>query len=69
MMQSAMWLVTALSLAGNVGVVQRRRWGWCCWIVANTAWAICYAVLQIWPSAALFTAYLALAIWGWKETK
>ena len=60
----AAFVAVGLSLAGNVGVVQRKRWGMGVWIVANLIWISYYLQHEDWPSLTLFTAYLGLAIWG-----
>lgn len=62
--QLAACLAVALSLAGNVGVVHRRRWGMATWIVANVIWVTYHVSRRDWPSVLLFGAYLGLAIWG-----
>ncbi len=65
----AAYLAVALSLAGNVGVVQRKRWGMGVWIVANGIWIAYYLDHEDWPSLTLFSAYMALSIWGFARWK
>jgi len=74
-MQAMIWkiaayIAVALSLSGNVGVVQRKRWGMAVWIVANAIWITYHCQREDWPSVLLFAAYLVLAVWGfirWKK--
>ena len=65
----AAYVAVALSLAGNVGVVQRKRWGMGVWIVANGIWIAYYLDHEDWPSLTLFSAYMALSIWGFARWK
>ena len=60
----AAYMAVALSLAGNIGVVQRQRWGMGVWIIANLIWIAHHVSREDWPSVLLFSAYLALAVWG-----
>jgi nicotinamide riboside transporter PnuC len=65
----AAYTAVALSLAGNVGVVQRRRWGMTVWIFANVIWVTYHFQREDWPSVMLFSAYLGLAVWGFMRWK
>lgn len=58
------WLATALSLVGNVGVVNKQSWGMACWLCANALWIRHHWIKRDWPSLSLFTAYFGLAFWG-----
>ncbi|HRU05202.1 MAG TPA: nicotinamide mononucleotide transporter [Candidatus Brocadiia bacterium] len=60
-----MWPAVLLSLAGTVANIQRKRWSFLCWIVANAAWAAYNVSLRIWSQATLMTVYLLLSVWGW----
>ena len=60
----AAYLAVALSLSGNVGVVHKRRWGMACWIVSNLIWVPHHWLQRDWASVALFSACLALSVWG-----
>ena|GEM_PF-5106025 len=61
---SALWLATAIALVGTVANMHQLRWGFACWLVSNTAFAVHNARLREWPQALLFTVYAALAVWG-----
>lgn len=66
----AAYVAVGLSLAGNVGVVKRKRWGMAVWTISNFIWISYHLQNQDWPSFLLFSAYLGLSIWGyirWKE--
>jgi hypothetical protein len=63
----AAYAAVALSLGGNVGVVQRKRWGMGVWVLANVIWVAYHARREDWPSAILFGAYLGLAVWGFAK--
>ena len=59
------WLIAALALLGNVLVIRQRREGFALWIVTN-AWLIWHNVgIGEYGQAAMFGAYLVLAVWGW----
>ena len=62
-----MWLATAASLVGTVGVNRKRPWGQAVWMATNVVWIACYVILGIWPSAALFCAYFVLASYGFAK--
>ena len=66
----AAYLAVVLSLGGNVGVVQRKRWGMVSWIASNTIWIPYHWLRGDWPSVMLFSAYMGLSVWGvvrWKD--
>lgn len=66
------WFLTALSLIGNVFIIQKKMSGQVCWMIANTGWVIYFASIKEIPSATLFSAYLGLCIWGvikWSRDK
>ena len=63
------WILVALSLLGNVGVVYARRWGWGLWIVANAGWVLHHGLHADWASVSLFSAYFGLAVWGYVKCK
>lgn len=63
-MSIAAYIAVTLSLSGNIGVIQRKRWGMGAWIVANVIWIAYHSLRSDWPSVMLFVAYLALAVWG-----
>jgi hypothetical protein len=65
----AAYAAVALSLGGNVGVVQRKRWGMAVWIVANVIWIPYHMQRGDWPSVLLFSAYMGLSVWGFVRWK
>jgi hypothetical protein len=67
--ECAAYVAVTLSLAGNVGVVQRKRWGMAVWIIANIIWVSYHTQRRNWPSVSLFGAYLVLSIWGYARWK
>ena len=58
------YVAVGLSLSGNIGVVRKKRWGMALWVAANFIWIAYNLSRNDWPSFFLFSAYLALSIWG-----
>ena len=61
------WLLVALSLIGTFLVTKRHASGFIFWIVANIGWVVIDYRAGLYSQAALFGAYLALAIYGLYE--
>ena len=60
----AMWLLAALSLAGTILNVYKRREGFLLWIVANIGWVVVNFSKDIPAQAFLFIVYVATSAWG-----
>ena len=60
----AAYLAVGLSLLGNIGVVQKCRWGMGCWVISNLIWITHHWMRGDWPSVMLFSAYMGLSVWG-----
>lgn len=61
------WSLAAVSVAGNVFVIKRRALGFWLWAVANAGWIAIDLRAALWPQAALFAVYLALAVKGARD--
>jgi nicotinamide riboside transporter PnuC len=64
MLQYADWVLVALSLMGNVFVIQKNVIGQWLWAIANVGWITFFLYKDIPSSAVLFSVYLCLCIWG-----
>lgn len=65
-----MWLVTALSLYGNVLNVKKKRSGFVVWVIANALWLIYDIWTGLYSRAALDIVQTAFCVWGiveWKD--
>lgn len=65
-----MWLVTILSLYGNVLNVKKKRSGFVVWVIANVLWLIYDIWTGLYSRAALDTVQTAFCVWGiieWKD--
>ena len=58
------WILFVLSIGGNVLVIRKRREGFACWITANIGWLGIACDEGTWARAAMWSIYLALAVWG-----
>jgi len=70
MPQVVLFAVALLALAGNLFVIRRRRLGFVCWALADVVLIAHNLAIHEWAQAALFFAYLGMAIWGissWKK--
>jgi len=61
------WSLTALSIAGAVLNIKKRRSGFAVYTVANIGWVAVDLYHQIYAQAALFLVFTALSTWGWIE--
>lgn len=65
MIDNLMWAVTAASIAGSVGNIKKKRWGFMVWTLTNTAWV----TYDIWKGAyaqsVMMVVFTGLSIWGW----
>lgn len=65
-----MWLVTALSLYGNVLNVKKKVSGFVVWVIANGLWLTYDIVTGLYSRAALDIVQTAFCVWGiieWKD--
>ena len=58
------WSLVALSLAGVVLNIRRRRECFWIWCFTNAAWSVIDMAYGIWSQAALQAVYFFLAVWG-----
>ena len=58
------WVLVAMSLAGNIFVIQKNVMGQWLWAFANVGWIFFDLYKDAYSQAALFAAYLVLSIWG-----
>jgi len=66
------WVFTIMSLAGNLCLIFKKRYGWLVWIASNVGWTMYFYKVGEVASAFLFMCYLVLAVWGylnWKDKK
>ena len=64
------WIDAPLTAASLVAqALQTRKWieNWVVWMVVNTAYVGLFAARGMWPTAALYLAFLLLAILGLRE--
>jgi nicotinamide mononucleotide transporter len=67
---AAPWVDAPLTAASLVAqALQTRKWieNWTVWIVANAGYVALYSWKGMWPTAALYVAFLLLAILGLRE--
>ena len=62
-------VAVALSLAGTWANAKRKRWGFLCWVCANTFWVTYNVYHGMYAQAALFAVYFGLAVYGWERWK
>ena len=65
-----MWLVTILSLYGNVLNVKKNKFGFIVWIGANLAWLAYDIWSGLYSRVALDIVQTAFCVWGiieWKD--
>lgn len=58
------WPLVAASVLGTLAVARMRRWGWLMWVISNVGWLLYTAAQGRWPQAALWSVYLATAVYG-----
>lgn len=58
------WVLVLISLAGNAFVIKRNVIGQWLWTVGNTGWILYDLSMGAYSQAFLFSAYLAMSIWG-----
>jgi len=66
---TGIWMLAVLSLAGTVLNVLKSRAGFGIWIVTNAGWIAVNLEKEIPAQAVLFTAYLAVSVWGFVAWK
>jgi len=67
---TGIWTLAVLSLIGTVLNVLKNRAGFGIWIATNAGWIVVNLEKKIPAQAVLFTAYLAVSVWGfiaWKK--
>lgn len=58
------WTVTAICLLGTILNVQKNRWCFVLWIVANILWLIFDVNCHVYSRAFLDIVQLGFAVWG-----
>ena len=64
-----MWLVTALSLYGNVLNIKKKRSGFVVWVIANVLWLTYDIITGLYSRATLDIVQTAFCVWGIIEWK
>ena len=64
-----MWLVTALSLSGNVLNIKKKRSGFVVWVIANLLWLTYDIYSGLYSRASLEIVQTAFCVWGIIEWK
>jgi nicotinamide riboside transporter PnuC len=59
-----MWILTALSLAGVILNIKKKKSCFIIWAFTNFSWAIVDFRAGLHAQSALFTIYFCLAVWG-----
>ena len=70
-MNDLSWVVAVLSIIGVILNVKKYRISFAVWSVTNGFWAVYDFSIGAYAQAALFAAYLGLALWGlweWRES-
>lgn len=66
------WILTILSLLGNVFVIKKNVAGQWLWVVSNIGWVTYDLSIGAHAQACLFLAYVGMSIWGvivWTKEK
>lgn len=63
-MEIIKWMVSGLALLGAFLVANQNVWGYNIWIITNTYFCVQSYKSEQYPMAALFFAYLLMAIYG-----
>lgn len=58
------WMLTALSLSGNIFIIKKSVVGQWMWAIANVGWIVFNISKGLYAPAFLFTVYLGMCIWG-----
>lgn len=61
------WTATILTLIGGIFVVQKSRWGYIMWIVANMLWIWLQASKGIWGMVVCMLFNTGISVWGFIE--
>jgi len=72
MIESLMWIVTALAIVGVVANIKKKTWCFVIWFFTNTAWMVYDFWKTAYAQSFLFFIYVILAIWGiyeWRKNK
>lgn len=64
MIANLMWLVTAASLIGTILNIKKKQICFVIWLFTNSLWCVYDFSIGAYAQAALFSIYVALAIWG-----
>lgn len=70
MLEAFSWSMVALSLAGTVLNIRRRRACFYLWCIGNAGWTAVDLYHGIYSQAALQAVYFGLSVWGivaWKR--
>ena len=59
-----MWLITALSLAGTILNVYKKRVCFIIWVFTNATWCIHDFRIGELEQSSLFAVYFLISIWG-----
>lgn len=65
-----MWLVTMLSLSGNVLNIKKKRSGFVVWVIANALWLAYDIYTGLYSRAMLDIVQTVFCVWGiieWKD--
>lgn len=63
-LEDVSWILVLISLTGNAFVIKRNVTGQWLWTIGNTGWIIYDISMGAYSQAVLFSAYLAMSIWG-----
>ncbi len=66
-LQAVTWVLFALSFAGVVLNIKKRKECFIFWGVANIGWIAVDWSQNLPAQAAMFVVYLATCFWGWRE--
>ena len=58
---------TAVSLVAQWMLTRKYRENWAVWAVVNVVYVAMYASQGLWPTVALYVAFFALAVQGWRS--
>jgi len=59
------WVLTLLSILGNILNIQKKKSSWLIWSAANIGWIISFSMRRMPAEATLFLAYLGLSSYGY----
>jgi len=58
------WLVVTIALTGTIANVYQKRWGFYCWLVANSVLLVQALRAENYAMSVLWATYSLLAVWG-----